>query len=248
MYKNYIFDLYGTLVDIHTDEEKQEVWEKLSLFYGYYGALYSPKELKSEYKHLADCKESAGDSHEAYPEIQIEEVFRALFIAKGIQPGDSLVLHAGQFFRVLTTEYLRLYDGVKGMMKALRRQGKKIYLLSNAQRIFTEYELCMLDIAKYFDGILISSDYGVKKPDPRFFKALLEKYNLNPRECIMIGNDEKSDIAGAAKAGMDSFYIHSNISPECSKKINATYVQMEMNLKEVCNTLGIAGSGKSEGK
>ena len=29
-YENYIFDLYGTLVDIHTDEEKTELWEKLA--------------------------------------------------------------------------------------------------------------------------------------------------------------------------------------------------------------------------
>ena len=40
-YENYIFDLYGTLVDIHTDEEKTELWEKLAQFYGYYGAVYT---------------------------------------------------------------------------------------------------------------------------------------------------------------------------------------------------------------
>lgn len=32
VYKNYIFDLYGTLVDIHTDEEQKEVWEKCVFF------------------------------------------------------------------------------------------------------------------------------------------------------------------------------------------------------------------------
>lgn len=45
-YENYIFDLYGTLVDIHTDEEKTELWEKLAQFYGYYGAVYTAEELK----------------------------------------------------------------------------------------------------------------------------------------------------------------------------------------------------------
>ena len=34
MYKNYVFDFYGTLVDIRTDEEKKEIWDKLSLLYG----------------------------------------------------------------------------------------------------------------------------------------------------------------------------------------------------------------------
>lgn len=33
-YDTYVFDLYGTLVDIHTDEELPMVWEKLALFYG----------------------------------------------------------------------------------------------------------------------------------------------------------------------------------------------------------------------
>lgn len=240
MYKNYIFDLYGTLVDIRTDEEKSEVWEKLCLFYGYYGALYTPEELRKTYESLVKGKEESRYSHEAYPEIQIETVFRKLFALKGIQADDELILHAGQFFRVLTTEYIRLYEGAAGMLERLRRQGKKIYLLSNAQRIFTEYELQMLGIARYFDGILISSDFGVKKPDRRFFEILLGKYQLNPRDCVMIGNDGISDIAGAAEVGLDTCYIHSNISPEYDKKIHATYVQMEMDIESVCRMLGIA--------
>ena len=35
-YDNYVFDLYGTLVDIRTDENRKEVWKSLSLFYSYY--------------------------------------------------------------------------------------------------------------------------------------------------------------------------------------------------------------------
>ena len=37
-YDNYVFDLYGTLVDIHTEEDFPKLWEKLALFFGYYGA------------------------------------------------------------------------------------------------------------------------------------------------------------------------------------------------------------------
>lgn len=39
-YDNYVFDLYGTLVDIHTEEDFPKLWEKLALFFGYYGAIY----------------------------------------------------------------------------------------------------------------------------------------------------------------------------------------------------------------
>lgn len=239
MYKNYIFDFYGTLADIHTDEEKREVWEKMSLFYGYYGASYTPEELKKAYMDLAECRAVSTYGYETYPEIRIEEVFQKLFAAKGVRTDDALVLHAGQFFRVLATEYIRLYKDVTLMLERLRMQGKKIYLLSNAQRIFTEYEMRMLDVDRYFDGIMISSDYGVKKPDRVFYELLLEKYHLTPEECIMIGNDTKTDIAGAAAAGMDTCYIHSNLSPAHDLPVKATYVLDEMNIDRLCRILEI---------
>lgn len=247
-YKNYIFDLYGTLVDIHTDEEEKQVWERLALFYGYYGAIYTPEELQEAYATLVRNGEKVKKSeleaepryaHEAFPEIQIENVFWELFRAKGVDAGMELSIHAGQFFRVLSTEYVRLYEGVPKMLYAIRKMGSKVYLLSNAQRIFTAYEMNLLKISQYFDGILISSEYGTKKPDIRFFNTLLEEYALNPKECIMIGNDAKSDIAGAKAAGMDTYYIHSNISPECEKEPDATYCQMEMDIEKVCHVLGI---------
>ena len=56
-YDNYIFDLYGTLVDIHTDESDTAIWEKLAMFYGYYGALYEAKELKERYETLVKSSE-----------------------------------------------------------------------------------------------------------------------------------------------------------------------------------------------
>lgn len=239
MYKNYVFDFYGTLVDIRTDEEKKEIWEKLSLFYGYYGAVYTSEEIKEKYKKLTECRTEVLYSHEAYPEIQLETVFQELFAAKGVAADDNLTLHAGQFFRALTTESIRLYEGVPEMLERIKRKGKKVYLLTNAQRIFTEYELCMLGIKNFFDGILISSDYGMKKPDKRFFRILLERYHLNPKECIMIGNDSSTDIAGAVSVGMDTCYIHSNISPEIDEKVNATYVQPILNIEKLCSIIGI---------
>lgn len=245
-YENYIFDLYGTLVDIHTDEEKTELWEKLAQFYGYYGAVYTAEELKNAYACLTGQKEDAlrqemgsdaamkkDDTHEAHPEIEIEEVFLALFQKKGVQADIELAIHAGQFFRILSTEYIRLYDGAKELLAALRETGKKVYLLSNAQRIFTAYELKLLGLEPYFDDIFLSSSCKVKKPDTRFFHLLLDKHHILPEESIMIGNDAVSDIKGAKEVGLHTFYIHSNISPDTEKKPDADHVLMQMDLAKV---------------
>ena len=48
-YQNYIFDLYGTLVDIHTDENKASLWKKIAVYFSAQGAGYTAKELKNRY-------------------------------------------------------------------------------------------------------------------------------------------------------------------------------------------------------
>lgn len=244
-YETYIFDLYGTLVDIHTEEEAVAVWEKLALFYGYYDALYEPKELQQAFRSLIAGREAEmrkemqspqsreADTHEAFPEVEIEEIFLELFQRKGVEADLTLAVHAGQFFRILTTEYIRLYDGAKELLAALKEAGGKLYLLSNAQRIFTEYELHTLGIASYFDDIFISSSCGVKKPDERFFCMLLDKHHIDVSKAIMIGNDMNSDICGAKQVGLSSFYIHSNISPELEGEPEADEVLLHMDMKAV---------------
>ncbi|MCD7820558.1 MAG: HAD family hydrolase, partial [Lachnospiraceae bacterium] len=97
-------------------------------------------------------------------------------------------------------------------LSSLHSAGKKVWLLSNAQRIFTQYELQMLDIDHCFDGILISSDYGFSKPDPRFFQQLTSRFSVDFRSSLFIGNDAVNDIGGARNVGLDSFYVHSNLS------------------------------------
>ena len=113
------------------------------------------------------------------------------------------------------------------LLDTLKSKGKKIYLLSNAQRTFTENELNMLDLTKYFDGICISSDEECSKPDTNYFRILFERYNLDKSESIMIGNDFRSDIGGAADFGIDSLYIHQSISPEIDGELRSRYTVMD---------------------
>ena len=237
MYDTCIFDLYGTLVDIRTDENKEELWEKLSLFYAFYGAFYTPEELARSYKRLtgemtAGHEELRRDSHEAFPEIRIEEVFRALFEEKGIAPDEPLVRHAGQFFRILSMEFIRLYDGTEEMLSAVKERGRKIYLLSNAQWIFTEYEMNALGITKYFDGIFISSDEGCKKPDLKFLRKLIDTCGIDPERAVMVGNDGICDIEGAKRAGLGTVYVHSDISP-AEDAPDADYVLPQMDMEQI---------------
>ena len=215
MYKDLIFDLYGTLVDIHT-EENDLVWEKTALYFGYYGAHYSPQELKSAFEtQIRQRQIKAGQSYECFPDIPFEEILEQLFRDRGIAENvEQLALNAAQLFRICSTEYIRLYPGVLDALKKLRQKGHRLWLLSNAQRVFTEYELRHLGLLDAFDGIYISSTFGFRKPDRRFYEALIREQNLDIRSCLMIGNDRETDIAGAKNAGLHTLYMHTALTPQ----------------------------------
>ncbi len=213
-YTDLIFDLYGTLVDIHTEEDAL-VWEKTALYFGYYGAAYTGESLRAAFEAEMSRREAkAGQSYEVFPDIPFDAVMADLFRAKGVtENADVLGLNAAQVFRISSTEYIRLYDGVIEALAALRAKGYRLWLLSNAQRAFTAYELRLLGLGKQLDGIYLSSDYQCRKPDVRFFRALLDEHNLDPHTCLMIGNDRETDIAGAMAAGLSTLYVHTNLTP-----------------------------------
>ena len=213
-YTDLVFDLYGTLVDIHT-EENETVWEKTAVYFGFYGAHYTGDELKRAFQTAMRKREAkAGQSYECFPDIPFEQVMAELFEAKGItENASALGINAAQLFRICSIEYIKLYPDVLEALSALRKKGCRLWLLSNAQRVFTAYELQHLGLGSQLDGIYISSDYGCRKPDVRFFQALLGEQKLDPAKCLMIGNDRETDIAGAKRAGMDTLYMHTNLTP-----------------------------------
>ncbi len=222
MYKYYLFDLYGTLIDIHTNEEALPLWEKLSSFYAFNGAHYTATTLEEAYIEKVNTYKAL-ETHTAYPDFPLEQVFRDLFLAKAVTPTTDLTLSAMQLFRILSTKYIRLYPSVHELLSQLKACGKKLFVLSNAQREFTLKEMRILDIEAYFDGIYFSSDHHCCKPDSAFYEILLKSENLLPQDCLMIGNDYKADCEGANACGIASLYIHSNLSPDYPKDFSAQY-------------------------
>lgn len=225
MYQNYIFDFYGTLADIRTNEDDPCLWEKMSQIYSALGAFYGPEELKEDFRSLERRELERLGTENGEPDLT--RVFAMLYERKGVCCDGIQARMTAITFRALSREFIYAYAGVKELLGELRRRGKGVYLLSNAQTDFTRPEIQMLGLTSCFDGIFLSSEQGCKKPSPVFFQRLLERFKLDPAECIMIGNDEAADIAGANGAGMDSLYIHTDISPREFGKVEATYRVMD---------------------
>ena len=99
-------------------------------------------------------------------------------------------------------------EGAKEFCKYVKEKGYGMYVLSNASDLFYEYFLNFSPL-EYFDGILVSCDVHMVKPDIRIYKHLLSKYNLTAEECLFI-DDRKDNVEGARACGMQAVQFADN--------------------------------------
>jgi putative hydrolase of the HAD superfamily len=90
------------------------------------------------------------------------------------------------------------------LARVLRGQGIRLFLGSNASLRFWSYQSDIKALA-YFDGIQISADIRVSKPDPRFFEVLLESHGLDPNRTGFI-DDLERNCASAKSVGLAVFH------------------------------------------
>lgn len=255
-YDNFIFDLYGTLMDIKTNERKVSLWRKCADILCNMGFTYDAKSLRKDYVRFVEeetvsliralgvespkamlhkeyngavtlsCDKIMIDGEVRKPEIELRKVFRKL-MSPWIT--DEQVDLFAIVFRTLSRESCFVYNEIFDIFDAIHKNGKKIFLLTNAQNCFTIPELRAAGLLDLFDDVFISSDFECAKPDPRFIRALIKKHDLDISKSLMVGNDYRSDIAIANAVGMDSLYIRTSDSPSVTDTsvINATYTELQ---------------------
>lgn len=202
---NFVFDLYGTLVDIKTDESPASFWRSVCRELGTSRLLW--RSVRREYLSLCRAKKES-EEHE----IELLDVFGEMLRNRGRPESDAQRLALA--FREASTEKLKLFSGVKEMLLSLREAGAGVYLLSNAQSCFTRHEIELLGIDSLFDGIIISSEVGVKKPSEKIFRIAFERFGISACDSVYVGNDLRDDVLGATAVGMRTVYIRTEQSGE----------------------------------
>ncbi len=87
-------------------------------------------------------------------------------------------------------------------LEAIRKMGYKIGLISNvSSRGQVPTNLDKYGIRHYFDPIVLSSEYGRRKPDPAIFHYAARLANVPVSQCVYIGDRIQRDILGAKRAG-----------------------------------------------
>lgn len=97
-------------------------------------------------------------------------------------------------------KYRHVQQEVVEIIKGLKKQGYKIYLLSNTNEY--SYEEVIKDIEYLFDGEALSYQLHMIKPYEGIYKYLIDKYDINPEETLFI-DDREDNMKTANSLGIN---------------------------------------------
>jgi HAD superfamily hydrolase (TIGR01549 family) len=105
-------------------------------------------------------------------------------------------------------------DDVVPALEAFHARGLQLVVVSNANGTLRAH-MDRLKLTPLFDTILDSSDEGVEKPDPRFFRIALERSGASPESTIHVGDLYYVDVVGARNAGLRGVLLdEANLRPD----------------------------------
>lgn len=217
--KYVFFDCWDTVLQIDKDHPNGD----LSILYRHIinKGKYTLDELYSDYADfcIRYYKEATYDIK--------DDAAMAYIIESKNHFLDCSYKHACQEIAIVYKA--NLVDGVKPFVSFLKSKNMGCSVLSNSVQ---PQDIVIKTIKKAwknqpFDIILGSSNYGIKKPDSRFFLLGATKMHVNPSDCLFIGDNFFTDIRGAYAANMHPVWLN------CKQKLAPQELMKDISYSEV---------------
>lgn len=103
--------------------------------------------------------------------------------------------------------YVDLYDEVYELIKQLKKKNFQIYVLSNTSSIFhILLDSVLSKVSSVLDGYVISCEVKMMKPQKEIYLSLVNKYQLDIKDCIFL-DDLEENVEAARTLGIKTFQI-----------------------------------------
>jgi putative hydrolase of the HAD superfamily len=209
------FDVNGTLVEILTEDDMEQCFRAAGHFLTYQGVDLRRQEIRDLY--FQTMKRQQKDSLEEYPEFDSVKIWQSIVDenqtdftrALPTEKRDQIPLFLAEMYRGISRRRLRLYPFIRETLDLVRERFP-LAVVTDAQSAYARGELYQVGILDYFDPIIISGDYGFRKPDRRLFQAALDGMGVAAEHTLFVGNDMHRDIFGAREAGMMTMMFDSD--------------------------------------
>jgi HAD superfamily hydrolase (TIGR01509 family) len=130
------------------------------------------------------------DSERDLSQARHQEIFtQTVALLPGIHPDLTAALYA------VMTDQWTAFDDTLPVLRELKSRGIKIVVLSN---IGIDVRACLdrSGVSDLLDGLVLSYEVGLAKPDPAIFAHALKLLGVPGENTLMVGDSPKDDVGG----------------------------------------------------
>jgi len=203
-YKAVIFDVGDTLMENHPSQ-KQIYAERMKAL-GFDVDLATADEIvqaieKAAHEQIA--KEQNGEPR--MPDREFEAMLDRAALTCVLEGQDGTDYLEKLSDVPLPEQELRIIPGALETLMALKDKGFRLAIVSNHRAWLPDY-LVEIELAEFFEAIIVSDVVGFEKPDVRIMQIALAKLDLKASDCLYVG-DHPFDVLCVKKAGMDCAWL-----------------------------------------
>ncbi len=217
MIDTVLFDMGGTLEDIHVDDESRR-----ASMQGVLDILRAHGiDLKEDFETVCQAINAGWDRYAAYRgpcdrELKPEEIWGSYVLTDfgldeaTVKPFAEELAHMWE----ITHYHRSLRPRVKEMLEGLKGMGMKLGVISNTASLYQVFDILKeYGIRDYFQDVTLSSVTGYRKPDPNIFLVSLNQVQSAPANCAYVGDTLSRDVVGPVRMGFGAtFHIDSYLT------------------------------------
>ena len=232
MIDTVLFDMGGTLEDIHVDDESRH-----ASIQGVLDILRAHGiDPDKDFETAASAINAGWERYGAYRdprqrELKPEEIWGSFVLTDFGLDEESVRSYAEELAHMWeVTHYHRaLRPHVREMLEGLKDLGMKLGVISNTASLYQVFDILKeYGIRDYFQDVTLSSVTGYRKPDPNIFMVSLHQVQSDPAHCAYVGDTISRDVIGPMRMGFGAtFHIDSYLTrlkdTHVSPDVKATY-------------------------
>lgn len=217
MIDTVLFDMGGTLEDIHVDDESRH-----ASIQGVLDILRAHGiDPDKDFETAASAINAGWERYGAYRdprqrELKPEEIWGSFVLTDFGLDEESVRSYAEELAHMWeVTHYHRaLRPHVREMLEGLKDLGMKLGVISNTASLYQVFDILKeYGIRDYFQDVTLSSVTGYRKPNPNIFMVSLHQVQSDPAHCAYVGDTISRDVIGPIRMGFGAtFHIDSYLT------------------------------------
>lgn len=197
MKKAFVFDLFGTLVDVREKKANNKILGEMSAALHVDFEIFKMLWIHTYEDRMLGTFESIQDN--------IKYILKKQQLERSEEELTTAARMRADFVkRSLETKRVGLFE----TLSDIKTRGFKIGLISDCSPdVPAVWNALAYD--HYFDSVIFSCKVGMKKPNPKIYQKSVDCLNVDFDECYYIGDGGSNELTGAQKVGMHPILIKS---------------------------------------